>query len=88
MAESDKPTRKRSFKLHIDELKLRHTTHWDTDFMSREEFDAYMRGEGPATQGCRPAQSEENTPAEARPERPATAWERFLATCLGHGKRS
>lgn len=85
MPDSEKPKRKRSFKLHIDEVKLRHTTHWDSDYMSREEFDAYMRGEGPATQEA-PCEPPAASPTEqAKP--PVTAWERFLGKCLGRGKK-
>lgn len=32
--------KKKPFRIFIDDVKLRHTSHWDEDFMSREELDA------------------------------------------------
>lgn len=32
--------KKKTFRIFIDDVKLRHTSHWDEDFMSREELDA------------------------------------------------
>ena len=32
--------RKKPFRIFIDDVKIRHTTHWDEDFMSREELEA------------------------------------------------
>ena len=40
MAESN--SRKR-WKLYTDEVKERHTSHWDWDYMSREELDELAR---------------------------------------------
>jgi len=37
MSESSK---KKRFRIFIADVKLRHTPHWDQDFMSREELDA------------------------------------------------
>lgn len=31
---------KKPFRIFIDDLKIRHTSHWDEDFMSREELEA------------------------------------------------
>lgn len=31
---------KKPFRIFIDDLKIRHTSHWDEDFMSRAELDA------------------------------------------------
>ena len=30
-----------------DEVKERHTTHWDVDLLSQAEFDLYMRNQAP-----------------------------------------
>jgi hypothetical protein len=30
-------------KIHADEVKDRHTSHWDLDYMSSEEMDAAFR---------------------------------------------
>lgn len=82
---AEEASRKRKFKLHLDEVKLRHTSHWDSDYMSREEFDRYMRGEtDPTVDGD--AHTAERQPPE-QPQRPPTAWERFLATCFGYRKK-
>lgn len=32
--------KKKRFRIFIDDVKIRHTSHWDEDFMSREELDA------------------------------------------------
>lgn len=32
------------FKIYQDELKLRHTTHWDLDYLGAEDFEAVMKG--------------------------------------------
>jgi hypothetical protein len=31
---------KKPFRIFIDDVKIRHTSHWDEDFMSRAELDA------------------------------------------------
>lgn len=33
-------TTKKKFRVFIDDVKIRHTSHWDEDFMSREELEA------------------------------------------------
>lgn len=33
-------TKKKPFRIFIDDVKIRHTSHWDEDFMSREELEA------------------------------------------------
>lgn len=78
MAESSK----RRFRIFQDEIKLRHTTHWDLDTMSRAELEAYMQG---------PAELRTNTEPMI-PAAPAadaevavtekSAWSRFLRACL------
>lgn len=45
MTESGK---KKPFRIFIDDLKIRHTSHWDEDFMSREELDAVHGKPAPA----------------------------------------
>ena len=34
------PSKKKPFRIFIDDVKIRHTSHWDEDFMSREELEA------------------------------------------------
>lgn len=46
-------TRKR-FSVITDDVKLRHTTHWDLDFLSRAELDAAMGGDPGADDTDRP----------------------------------
>ena len=36
----EKVPAKKRFKIFIDAVKLRHTSHWDTDMMSRAELEA------------------------------------------------
>jgi hypothetical protein len=33
-------SKKKPFRIFIDDVKIRHTSHWDEDFMSREELEA------------------------------------------------
>lgn len=73
MAESSK----RKFRIFQDEVKLRHTSHWDMDTMSRAELEAYMDGDsdprttaGKTTPGVPPVRAADN------------AWSRFLRACL------
>lgn len=65
---------KRTFRIFQDEIKLRHTTHWDLDTMSRSQLDAYMRGEAPAA--CARA----GDPAQTPQAHVDTGWSRFLRT--------
>lgn len=46
-ADNDKPDEKdRKAKIYTDDVKQRHTSHWDLDYMSTEEVDeAYAEGE-------------------------------------------
>lgn len=44
------PTGKNKLKIYVDEVKLRHTTHWDLDFLSRKELDEVMGAETPGKQ--------------------------------------
>ena len=83
--------KKKNLRVYMDEVKLRHTSHWDADFMSREEFDAYMRGENVPElkkecdeHAAHPWENDEQTQrhnGEVR-GRPLTAWERFLKAIL------
>lgn len=41
----DDTPRKKRFRIFIDDVKIRHTSHWDEDFMSRAELEAaYGKG--------------------------------------------
>lgn len=52
----DQPPRRKPFRIFIDDLKIRHTSHWDEDFMSREELDAaYGKQADAAAGGAAPA---------------------------------
>lgn len=42
--------KKKRFRIFIDDVKIRHTSHWDEDFMSREELDAVYAKPDPAAQ--------------------------------------
>jgi hypothetical protein len=35
-------TGKRKFKVYQDEVKTRHTSHWDWDYLSTEEIEALL----------------------------------------------
>lgn len=37
---SEKTPKKTRMKIITDDVKLRHTSHWDEDYLSREELDA------------------------------------------------
>ncbi len=75
---------RRRFKIFQEEVKLRHTPHWDADYMSRAEFDAYMRGEFHPDRGAIDARQASAVEAAAadRDGRPS-AWLRFVRTWLG-----
>ncbi len=75
---------KRRMRIYQDEVKLRHTSHWDLDTMSRADFEAYMA-----------VKFEQHAPAQALSDDPGardglcpavaplpTLWERFLRACL------
>lgn len=86
---------KTRMKIFQDEVKLKHTTHWDVDTMSRAEFEAYMQGEldlpsqnvyeVAATEAAARSQS---PPAESQvgavsPARTSDSlWDRFMKACL------
>lgn len=72
---ADRATRK--FRIFQDEVKLRHTSHWDMDTMSRSELDAYMNSEH--RQSCADTQEAPATRPVAVPE---SAWSRFLKAIL------
>lgn len=41
---TEEKTGKKRLKVFIDDVKLRHTSHWDQDYMTREEMDkAYAK---------------------------------------------
>jgi hypothetical protein len=52
--------KKKPFRIFIDDVKIRHTTHWDEDFMSREELEAAYAAPVPEE----PAASEEDATDE------------------------
>ncbi|MDX5363770.1 MAG: hypothetical protein LPJ91_06425 [Pseudazoarcus pumilus] len=47
--------KKKPFRIFIDDVKIRHTSHWDEDFMSREELDAAYAVPTPAPSPAPPA---------------------------------
>lgn len=71
--------KKRMFRIFQDEVKLRHTTHWDLDTMSRSELDAYMKNEGRQLCGNACATQSQSQHAVAEPE---NAWSRFIKALL------
>lgn len=44
----DQATRKTS-KIHREEIKDRHTSHWDLDLLSHEELEALMTSQTPGS---------------------------------------
>lgn len=72
-------------KIYQDEVKLRHTSHWDLDTMSRAEYEAYMSGRSPAG-GPPPRPAPERHAATVAvgvcTAARATLWERFLRACM------
>lgn len=52
--------KKKPFRIFIDEVKIRHTSHWDEDFMSRAELEAAY--------APKPADPPVGTPEEAPPD--------------------
>lgn len=81
---SNPTANKRKFKIYQDDVKLRHTSHWDADFMSREEFEAYMSGKTVCQvkrdTNAMPEGQDEN--GAARRGTRLSVWERFLRACL------
>ena len=53
---TDRPRFRRRWKIYQEEAKLRHTSHWDMDYMSREQIEA-LYGHDPASPdtGAEPA---------------------------------
>lgn len=79
---------RKPLKIYQDEVKLRHTSHWDADFMSRAEFEAYMgstrredadRGGGSDTSGRAAKQDGGRGDGRGRP----SWWDRFMQACIG-----
>ena len=72
-------------KIYQDEVKLRHTSHWDLDTMSQADYEAYMNGQSPAG-GSPPRPPPEQRTASVAVRvcttAPATLWERFLRACM------
>lgn len=52
-ARTPSPAQRKRLKVYVDEVKERHTSHWDLDSMSQAEFDHIMRHGLPDTR--RPA---------------------------------
>lgn len=76
---------KRRMKIFQDEVKLRHTSHWDVDTMNRAEFEAYMRGERdlPSQNVYEAAATEAATHAPDEGASGAVSlWARFMKACL------
>lgn len=79
---------RKPLKIYQDEVKLRHTSHWDADFMSRAEFEAHMgstrredadRGDG-SDAADRPA-TQDRGRADGRGRQ--SWWDRFMQACTG-----
>lgn len=63
---SDEDQSDHKAKVYTDEAKDRHTTHWDMDYMTREEIEQAHR-DGEAERSKLDAQEgEERTPEEER----------------------
>lgn len=71
-------------RIYQDEVKLRHTPHWDLDTMSREDFEACMSGRLDPPNPTRPPQANPLPQAHmcGMSTTPPTLWERFLRACL------
>lgn len=41
------PTQKKQWKIYQEEAKTRQTSHWDWDYMSREELETAMKEQRP-----------------------------------------
>jgi hypothetical protein len=48
--------KRRKLKLIRDDVKERHTSHWDLDYLSREELERLMTGK-PEAADVRPAET-------------------------------
>ena len=69
---SKPPTKKA--RLYRDEVKDRHTSHWDMDMLSREELENLMSMKKPVKQADVDPVAEENdkvpgSPEDAEPEK-------------------
>jgi len=81
---------KGKMKIFQDEVKIKHTSHWDVDAMSRAELEAYMRGElGLPSQNVHEAAAAEAAAneveaqgQEARANAGGSLWTRFMRACL------
>lgn len=71
-------------RIYQDEVKLRHTPHWDLDTMSRADFEAYMAGTLEQQVPTQPPPDDPGTrDGRGHPVTPLpTLWERFLRACL------
>ncbi|MDX1653618.1 MAG: hypothetical protein R3310_00255 [Candidatus Competibacteraceae bacterium] len=58
----------RRLKIYQDEAKLRHTTHWDWDYLSAEEYQALMEDQSWRRLADLPAEAAR--PAEPQPPFP------------------
>lgn len=72
---------KQKLKIYMDEVKLRHTTHWDMDAMSRAELEDYMQGKSVRSKSG-PDNRNAGSACDHRPEarKAAGAWSRFMQT--------
>ena len=69
------------FRIYQDEIKLRHTSHWDIDYLDRETLEAYMKGERTAVEHTpppAPAPQQGACAAKTVPPESRSAWQRFL----------
>jgi hypothetical protein len=82
------PAGKRKFKIYQEDVKLRHTSHWDADYMSREEFEAYMEGKTVCQVKHDAHRSVRSAGGAKRSDAAVSLWERFLRACLPRRGRS
>ncbi|MGL1834858.1 hypothetical protein ACKVEX_14785 [Rhodocyclaceae bacterium SMB388] len=78
-------TNTKRMKIYQDEVKLRHTSHWDLDTMSRAEYEAYMSGQSSAggpSPGPAQVRHAATVAVGACTTAPTTLWERFLRACM------
>ncbi len=53
------------FRIYQDELKPRHTTHWDLDYLGAADYEAVMKGEKTLPEPSQAAAPEPTSSARA-----------------------
>lgn len=81
-------TGRKPLKIYQDEAKLRHTSHWDADFMGRAEFEAYMGSARREGAWCGDGSDASDRPVKREGERgdghgTPSWWDRFMQACIG-----